>query len=84
MNQQQPSPTRPWTIDVIPDLFGYMVLIYGNCIYIPKEHFDAVIVALAIAKERDADGHDWIADLVEAVRGERGELGAPTATEVQG
>lgn len=73
-------PTRPWTIDVIPDMFGYMVLIYGNSLYIPKEHFDAVIVALAQAKERDANGHDWLPELAEAIRGERGEHSESLAT----
>ena len=66
-------PTRPWTIDVIPDMFGYMVLIFGNTLYIPKEHFDSVLVALAMVKEREADGHDWVPELVDAIRGERGE-----------
>jgi hypothetical protein len=72
-NSSIQPPTRPWTVDVIPDMFGYMVLIYGNSVYIPKEHFDAVIVALAMAKERDADGHDWLPELAEAIRGKRGE-----------
>lgn len=72
-NSSTQPPTRPWHIDVIPDLFGYMVLIEGNTIYIPKEHFDSVIVALAIVKERESAGHDWLVDLAEAIRGERGE-----------
>jgi len=78
-NSSIQPPTRPWHIDVIPDLFGYMVLIEGNTIYIPKEHFDSVIVALAMVKERESAGQDWVPDLVEAIRGQRGELGETPA-----
>ena len=71
--------TVPWKIDVIPDLFGYMVLVHGNSLYIPKEHFDAVLVALSQVKERESAGHDWLHELGEAIRGERGELGEAPA-----
>lgn len=83
MSQPTTQPlTRPWSIDVIPDLFGYMVLIFGNTVYIPKEHFDSVLVALAMVKERESDGHDWLPELAEAIRGKRGEHDEPaTARE---
>lgn len=75
-------PTRPWAVEVIPDLTGYLLLIYGTKVYIAKQDFDVLLVALAMVKERECD-HDWMIDLAEAVRGERGELGTPTGTEVQ-
>lgn len=74
-------PTRPWHIEVIPDMFGYMLLCEGNSMYFPKEHFDSVLVAMALIKERESAGHDWIADLVEAIRGERGEHSETPATD---
>ncbi len=68
-----PSPTQPWNTEVLPDFFGYHLWVDGKRFYISKEHFDAVIVALAIVKERESAGHDWLVDLAEAIRGERGE-----------
>jgi hypothetical protein len=70
--QTTQPPTRPWTVDVIPDLMGYLLLINGTKTYITKQDLDPLLVALAMVKERESD-HDWLADLAAAIRGERGE-----------
>lgn len=75
-------PTRPWAVEVIPDLTGYLLLLNGSKVYLAKQDFDVLLVALAMVKERECD-HDWLPELAAAIRGERGELGAPTGTEVQ-
>lgn len=72
-------PTVPWKVDVLADMFGYYLLVEGRRFYIPKEHLDSVIVALSLVKERQAVGHDWLVDLGEAIRGERGERDEPAA-----
>lgn len=68
------KPTVPWNIDVIPDLCGYLLLLNGSKVYVAKQDLDSLIVALAIAKERESAGADWIPDLIEAIRGQRGEI----------
>lgn len=73
MSQQTTQlPTRPWTVDVIPDLMGYLLLINGTKTYISKQDLDPLLVALAMVKERESD-RDWLPELAEAIRGERGE-----------
>lgn len=82
MSEQATPPTRPWAIEVIPDMFGYHLYVQGQRFYIAKEYFDSVLVAMAMVKERESAGYDWIADLTSAIRGERGELlGAPVQDE---
>ncbi len=66
--------TVPWKVDVVADMFGYYLLVEGRRFYIPKEQLDSVIVALSMVKERQSAGHDWLIDLGEAIRAERGEL----------
>jgi hypothetical protein len=76
----QSQPTVPWSIEVIPDLMGYLLLLNGNKTYIAKQDLDSLIVALALVKERESQGRDWIPDLVEAIRGQRGESDESGAT----
>lgn len=70
-----PSHTRPWETEVLPDFFGYHLWVDGKRLFIPKERFDAVIVALALVKERESAGadSDWLDELRQSIRGERGE-----------
>lgn len=67
-----PSHTRPWDTDVLPDFFGYHLWIDGNRFYIPKDKFDAVLVALAQVKERESAGSDsdWLEELRQSIRAE--------------
>ena len=71
--------TLPWKVDVLTDMFGYYLLVEGRRFYIPREQLDSVIVALSLVKERQAVGHDWLIDLGEAIRGERGERDEPAS-----
>lgn len=82
MTTQTTQPlTRPWAVEVIPDLMGYLLLLNGSKVYIAKQDFDVLLVALAMVKERESNGHDWLNDLAEAIRGERGEHSETPATD---
>jgi len=76
-----PPHTQPWKIEVLPDFFGYHLWVDGKRFYILKEHFDAVIVAMAIVKERESVGHDWLIDLAESIRAEKSLGGESTASD---
>lgn len=73
--------TLPWKVDIIADMFGYYLLVEGRRFYIPKEQLDSVIVALSMVKERQSVGHDWLIDLGEAIRAERGEREETSAAD---
>lgn len=73
--------TRPWAVEVIPDLTGYLLLINGAKVYVAKQDFDVLLVSLAMVKERESNGYDWLNDLAEAIRGERGEISETPATD---
>jgi hypothetical protein len=72
---QAATPTRPWTVEVLADFFGYHLWVDGTRFYIPKERFDAVIVALAAVKERESAGSDsdWLDELHQSIRQAPGE-----------
>lgn len=72
---QRSTPTRPWTVEVLADFFGYHLWVDGTRFYIPKERLDAVIVALAAVKERESAGSDsdWLDELHQSIRRPAGE-----------
>lgn len=72
---QAATPTRPWTVEVLPDFFGYHLWVDGTRFYIPKERFDAVIVALSKVKEQESTGadSDWLDELCQSIRRPAGE-----------
>src|SRR5215211_209669 len=67
MSQLASSPTTSPSVEVLPDLFGYCLIVDGVKLYIPKEQLDQVLVGLLFHKVRESPGSEWLAELEEII-----------------
>lgn len=74
-SKDSPSNTRPWLVDVLPDLFGFHLMVDGRRFFIPKERLEGVIVALSIYRETPAPTGDWLSSLVGEAKAD--QAGSP-------